>query len=83
MNTYQIEVTDTFGGEPNYCWVRRYTFRAKNIKGAILQLARTFASGWRFDYGDSESARYNLKGAAICAFVEWVDDAQETRESSK
>jgi hypothetical protein len=22
---YQIEVTDTFGGEANYCWVRRYT----------------------------------------------------------
>ena len=25
--TYQIEVTytDTFGGEPNYCWVKRET----------------------------------------------------------
>lgn len=20
---YQVELTDTFGGEPNYCWVRR------------------------------------------------------------
>lgn len=24
MNTYDIEVTDTFGGEANYSWVRRY-----------------------------------------------------------
>ncbi len=22
-NTYQIEYTDTFGGEANYCWVNR------------------------------------------------------------
>ena len=24
-NTHQIEYTDTFGGEANYCWVRRAT----------------------------------------------------------
>lgn len=23
MHTYQIEYTDTFGGEANYCWVKR------------------------------------------------------------
>jgi len=26
MNTYEIEITDTFGGEANYCWVRRHSF---------------------------------------------------------
>lgn len=25
MNTYNVEYTDTFGGEANYCWVRRAT----------------------------------------------------------
>jgi len=25
MNTYYIEYTDTFGGEANYCWVKRAT----------------------------------------------------------
>lgn len=25
---WQVEVTDTFGGEANYCWVRRYTIGA-------------------------------------------------------
>ncbi len=25
MNTYDIEYTDTFNGEANYCWVRRDT----------------------------------------------------------
>jgi hypothetical protein len=25
MNTFNVEYTDTFGGEANYCWVRRAT----------------------------------------------------------
>lgn len=25
MNTYSVEYTDTFGGEANYCWVKRAT----------------------------------------------------------
>jgi hypothetical protein len=25
MYTYSVEYTDTFGGEANYCWVRRAT----------------------------------------------------------
>ena len=24
--TYTIEITDTFGGEANYCWVKRHSF---------------------------------------------------------
>ena len=27
MVTWDIEVTDTFGGEANYCWVYRYAIR--------------------------------------------------------
>ena len=27
MCTWDIEVTDTFGGEANYCWVDRYAIR--------------------------------------------------------
>ncbi len=25
MNKYNVEYTDTFSGEPNYCWVKRAT----------------------------------------------------------
>jgi hypothetical protein len=25
MHTYDVEYTDTFGGEANYCWVKRAT----------------------------------------------------------
>jgi hypothetical protein len=33
--TFEYEVTDTFGGEANYCWVRRGTVRARSLRGAI------------------------------------------------
>lgn len=72
-NVYYIEVTDTFGGEANYSWVKRYKVKAKTIRGAMTVLARSEGGGWRFNYGNSESARYNLRGACVCAFVEPFD----------
>lgn len=69
MNTYQIEVTDTFSGDANYSWVRRYTYQSTSMRGAICQLAREHGSGWTFDHDNGNTARYNLRGACVCAFV--------------
>lgn len=66
LNTYEIEVTDTFGGEANYCWARRYTFKARTIRGAINMLAKEYSSGWRKDFDNGDFARYNLTGACVC-----------------
>lgn len=66
---YAIEVTDTYGGDPNYSWVRRYQYRAKSPRGAISAHARQHGAGWTIEYDDGDCARYNLRGAAICAFV--------------
>jgi hypothetical protein len=66
MNTYRIEVTDTFGGEANYSWARRYTCRAKSELGAINWLARNYGAGWRKEY----EGRYRMKGACIVAFID-------------
>ena len=74
MSTFKIEITDTFGGEANYCWVLRYKYRAKSILGAINMLAREYGSGWRKDSDYGDMARYNLQNACVCAFVEWVED---------
>lgn len=70
MNQYQIEVTDTFGGEANYSWVRRYTCRAISERGAIQWLARNYAPGWRND----GNGRYTMVGACIVAFIEQADE---------
>lgn len=31
MQTYQYEYTDTFGGEANYCWVKRGTVTVPDL----------------------------------------------------
>ena len=69
MNTYCIEVTDTFAGEANYSWVRRYEYEAKSAKGAITKMAMEHGAGWRLDWDSGDMARYNLSGSCVCAFV--------------
>ena len=69
MQRWNIEVTDTYGGEANYCWVRRYTIEANSERGAICKLARQHGAGWRKEWFDGETSRYNLQNACICLFI--------------
>jgi hypothetical protein len=41
---YDIEVTDTFGGEANYCWVKRGRTRAKSRRGVVRSIKAL--AGW-------------------------------------
>lgn len=75
MHTFDIEVTDTYGGEANYSWVRRYTYTAKSFLGAINKLAREYGAGWSKDYDTGDMARYNLTGSCVCAFVTYKGEA--------
>lgn len=73
-HTFHIEVTDTYGGEANYCWVRRYTVKASSLRGAMAALSRQHGGYWRKtgEYGDQ--ARYNQQGACVCAFVKYATE---------
>ncbi len=76
MAKFEIEVTDTFAGEANYSWVRRYNVKAKSARGAMTALARKHGGGWRKAYdipSESVIARYDLRGACVCAFVSYSD----------
>ena len=43
---FQAEYTDTFGGEANYCWVRRETFDAdQNATNALIMRRAKTACG--------------------------------------
>lgn len=66
MTTYEVEYTDTFGGEANYCWVKRATLESPFVGGISNQLATKRlkraakeamgiggVKGEWFDYGDS------------------------------
>lgn len=68
MNDYYFEVTDTYGGQANYCWVDRYKITARTLRGALIKLSRH--TGWHFrkTYDD----RYDAVKCAVCAFS--VDD---------
>lgn len=77
---YAIEVTDTFGGEANYCWVKRGVTRAKTRRGIIEAVKRL--AGWNGwcrvnveSYGDSYTIRpTQTSGVCQVAFVEWRDE---------
>jgi hypothetical protein len=70
MYQFNLEVTDTFGGEANYSWRRVFVFYAKSERGAIQKLSRAYQAGWRKVWDDGEVSRYDLKGAAVCVFVQ-------------
>ena len=69
MAKFTVEVTDTFGGEANYSWVRRYTFTARSFRGAVGMLAREYATGWRKVLECGDHCQYKLTNACITAFI--------------
>ena len=60
MNTYYFELTDTFGGELNYCWVKRFKVTSKSIQGAVSKLSKL--TGFNFRYN---GLYYKAKKACI------------------
>jgi hypothetical protein len=75
---YKVEVTDTYGGEANYSWVRRYEFHVPlgTTTREIVRRAKALASwtGHRCetsDYGDQIDVR--PRGMAQVMFISFVD----------
>jgi hypothetical protein len=62
-----FEVTDTCGGEANYCWVRRYKVKASSLRGAVLKVAREegYSGRIRADYSTGDMKRWNIQGACV------------------
>ena len=86
-NKYEIEYTDTFVGEANYCWVKRSTFEmplAQNddyasrkryiatLKKRAKQLVGlTGLRGEWSEYGDC--LEFRPRGMCVVLFVNYVD----------
>jgi len=71
-NHYFVEMTDTFGGEANYCWVNRFIVSASSERGAMRKVARETG----FNVRSVGCDRWDAVGACVCYFVEWVDADQ-------
>ena len=78
QSIFFVEVTDTYAGDANYCWVHRFKVHATTFRGAIRKVSREMglpSARINGNYGDM--ARYDFKGAAICAFVTDYEDQAE------
>ncbi len=77
QSIFFVEVTDTYGGEANYCWVQRFKVHASSFTGAIRKVSREMGMRSRINGNYGDMARYDFKGAAICAFVMPYEDQAE------
>lgn len=71
---FYVEVTDTYGDEANYAWVRRYRVRAASQRGAITKVARLTGYRFRKSYDTGDVARYDARHACVCGFVTAWDE---------
>lgn len=46
---YYFEYTDLFGGDLNYCWLRKYAIKASTLRGAVNILSKYLGGNFRFD----------------------------------
>lgn len=78
-NIYFVEVTDTFGGEANYCWVHRFKVHANTVRGAMRKVERRlpYTGGVRKAYDMGDIQRWDWRTACVCAFVEGYEDQAE------
>ena len=77
QSIFYVEVTDSFGGEPNYCWVHRFKVHATTVMGAARKVSREMGLSARLDANYGDITRYDFKGATICAFVMPYEDQAE------
>ena len=73
---YKAEMTDTFAGEANYCWVKRADLpTTKTLRGAVRLAKKAFGMENvrcnSTNYGDV--IRLDVRGACIVIFVRWED----------
>lgn len=93
MARYNVEVTDTFGGEANYSWVRRYTLEGSTDTSTkadrkLVRDAKAIA-GWtgmrcRTDsYGDSVTVTPIGRNAPCWVMFINYDDSPVEEENSE
>lgn len=77
--TFAVEYTDTMGGEANYSWVKRKTFKApRNISDlSLVRKAKKELSltGLRCDRSNlGETIQLRPRGEATVIFI-WLDES--------
>lgn len=75
---FYFEMTDTFGGELNYCWLQRFVVDAKSIRGALQKLSRETGLNFRND-----GLVYRAKNSCVAVYEldyevdrDWLEKAK-------
>lgn len=85
MAIYSYEYTDTFGGERNYCWVKRGKVEAKDIRHAMRRArAAIGATGCRGDLEDiGGSLSWTPRGMCCVLDVDYCCDTWAETEDER
>jgi len=75
-NRYFIEMTDTFGGEANYCWVNRFIVTASSHRGAMRRVCAHTGDKVQCEDRYNEPQTWDSAIGCIRYFVKWIDDEQ-------
>lgn len=75
---FYFEMTDTFGGELNYCWLHRFIVEAKSLRGALIKLSKETG----YNFRATNNIYYKAKNACIGLYEldyevssEWIEKA--------
>ena len=77
QSIFFVELTDTYGGEANYSWVKRYKVHASSILGTIRKVSSETGLNFRKEWDSGDVVKYDAKDCAVCAFVSGYDDQAE------
>lgn len=76
---FYFEMTDTYGGDLNYCWLYRFSIEAKTLRGALRKLSKE--TGFNFRLNGSV---YMARRACVAAYLidyevtqDWIERAKE------
>lgn len=81
MSYFFVEMTDTFGGEANYCWVKRFKVKAETMRGAVWKMSRHTGNAWHCVCNSGDFCRYDSASGSTCFFIEWFDPENHDKET--
>lgn len=77
QTVFFVEVTDTYGEDANYSWVKRYKVNATSELGAIRKISAESGLNFRKEWDNGHTVRYDAKQCAVCAFLSPYEDQSE------
>lgn len=72
-----VEITDTYGEDANYSWVKRFKVNASSELGAIRKVSSETGLSFRKEWDSGDLVRYDAQQCAVCAFLSPYEDQSE------